>query len=326
MVGLKVSSKGIFIAGLPLSLACAIVISTFAAGRPLVQRQSVWSIATVAVDSPFDIAECAAQLQPALAAANVTDVDARFVADPSVFQYDQQFVMFCEVFNEATNQGDIGIATSDDGERWKYERIVLDEAFHLSYPCVFSDGGEFYMVPESEAAGGVRLYRATSFPYEWEHERTLLAGQRLADPTLFQHDGRWWMFVGEAGTHDRLRLFMSQTLKGEWTEHSASPIIRNDASRARPAGQVLKLNNRMYRMAQDCSIRYGQSVKVFEITDISPESYIEVECSTALLTEQRNAWNSSGMHHFHATRLPNGRWLCSVDGHYKKLTWWWSRD
>jgi len=35
-----------------------------------------------------------------------------------------------------------------DGQHWLYERVVLQEAFHLSYPYG-SPGRRYYMVPET---------------------------------------------------------------------------------------------------------------------------------------------------------------------------------
>ncbi len=55
--------------------------------------------------------------------------------------------------NARTKQGDIGLAVSGDGRTWTYRGIVLDEAFHLSFPYVFEWNGAVYLVPESATAG-----------------------------------------------------------------------------------------------------------------------------------------------------------------------------
>ena len=53
---------------------------------------------------------------------------------------------------------------------------MLKEPFHLSYPYVFKHKGTYYMIPESRAAGAVRLYRARSFPLSLEFDTTLFEG------------------------------------------------------------------------------------------------------------------------------------------------------
>ena len=69
--------------------------------------------------------------------------------------------MFFEIWNWQKKQGEIGLASAADLRGpWHYERVVLVEDFHLSYPCVIEADGQRYMVPESHDAGGVRLYRA----------------------------------------------------------------------------------------------------------------------------------------------------------------------
>ena len=305
---------------------CGMLVAAIATAHAPVDRESIWSIAVATVDTPFELNEEVASLPPSITSADVTDVQARFVADPFMVRHEGRWVMFFEVLNDATDQGDIGYATSCDGKEWNYQRIVLDEPFHLSYPSVFEYDGEFYMVPESEAADSVRLYRATAFPSEWEYERTLIVGADLADPTIIQHDGGWFMFVGKPDTHDQLRLFVSNDLAGVWDEHPSSPLVERNPRVSRPAGAVIVADGKIYRLAQDCSERYGQAVLAFEITQLSQDRYEEAEHPITLLTAQTNRWNSYGMHHLHAVRTSDGRWMYCVDGHRKKLVWAWNRD
>ncbi|HHR6405696.1 TPA: glucosamine inositolphosphorylceramide transferase family protein [Providencia alcalifaciens] len=51
--------------------------------------------------------------------------------------------------------------------------IILEEAYHLSYPNVFKIDNDFYMIPQSENHC-IDLYRATEFPYKWEKCKTIL--------------------------------------------------------------------------------------------------------------------------------------------------------
>ena len=57
-------------------------------------------------------------------------------------------------------------------------QVVLQSEGHLSYPYVFLDGDDAWMIPESAADGVVRLYRATDFPYQWSPHTELLANPR----------------------------------------------------------------------------------------------------------------------------------------------------
>ena len=140
-----------------------------------------------------------------------------------------------------TNQGDIGLATSNDGLSWTYKQVVLDEPFHLSYPYVFKWKNDYYMLPESRQAKSVRLYKAVDFPTKWSFVGTLLNGS-YGDPSIFRYAGRWWIFSETSPKrYDILRLYYADDLMGPWTEHPESPIIMGDANIARPGGRVLVL-------------------------------------------------------------------------------------
>lgn len=99
--------------------------------------------------------------------ADITDVPAGFVADPFMLNVNGTWHMFFEILSLLDHKGKIGWATSSDGLHWDYQRLVIDEPFHLSYPYVFEWQGEYYMVPESWEANGIRLYRADRFPDRW---------------------------------------------------------------------------------------------------------------------------------------------------------------
>jgi hypothetical protein len=231
--------------------------------------------------------------------------------------------MFFEAFNRRTERGEIALATSDDGQRWTYRQIVLAEPFHLSYPYVFEWEDEHFLVPESRRAGEVRLYRAEPFPTRWELLAVILERSPFADPSLFRHDDRWWLFaetapvVGDASDRyaGTLRLFQAADLTGPWLEHACSPIVDGDPSRSRPAGRVLTLGETIVRFSQDCARIYGESVSAFEITELTPTTYQEREVPGGpILRAAGQGWNADGMHHVDAWQLDDGGWLAAVDG------------
>src|SRR3989442_11597365 len=153
----------------------------------------VWSIGIYTGESPFNLAPASNTHNPVLSATDVTDLRAVFVADPFMIRANDNWYMFFEVFNAGTLKGEIGLATSDNGWTWKYQRIVLKEPYHLSYPYVFAWQGEHYMVPETLGAKSIQLYKAASFPHDWLLGGSLVAGE-LSDSTLFRFSERWWMF------------------------------------------------------------------------------------------------------------------------------------
>src|SRR4051812_15377902 len=134
---------------------------------PFVKKQGSWEIDIYVGDSPFRLGPPARVRNPVLTANDVTDIRAYFVADPFMVYVDRTWYMFFEVLNRRSHRGEIALATSGDGVKWKYQQVVLAERFHLSYPCVFTWRNEYYMIPETFQADAIRLYRALSFPTTW---------------------------------------------------------------------------------------------------------------------------------------------------------------
>jgi len=273
----------------------------------------MWSIAIYNGDSPFTLKPC--RPEPVLTKDHVTDVRAEFVADPFIVRRDQSWYMFVEVMNADTKKGSIGLATSNDALTWTYRQIVLDEPFHLSYPYAFNWRNEYYMIPETLGAGAICLYKADDFPTRWSCVARLIDGT-FADPSIVHYNDRWWLFACPAPyQHDTLALYSAPELTGPWSKHPQSPIVRADISRARPAGRVLKLDGRLFRVAQDCLPRYGSSVRAFQILKLTPNHYAEIEIDESpILTASGNGWNALGMHHLDAFRRADGTWLACVDG------------
>jgi hypothetical protein len=290
------------------------------APAPRRSNQALWSIGIYSGASPLLLTPDADFSSPVITREHVTDVPAGFVADPFLVRGPDSWCMFFEVLNRRNGRGEIGLATSQDLKSWKYDRIVLSEPFHLSYPHIFEWMGEYYMVPETHQTRTIRLYKADPFPGQWTLVHTLITGRVFADATLFRHDDRWWLFTetNPSLKHDTLRLYYADDLLGTWTEHPASPIVDGDPRTARPAGAIVPTAAGFIRMAQNCQPRYGTGVNAFEITELTTTSYAERPASaTQIVTASGTGWNASRMHHVDAHRLESGRWIAAVDGAYE---------
>ena len=284
------------------------------AGRPRSGPPKEWSIGIYRGPLLGELQPVAGAV-PALTAAMVDDAAASFVADPFLFVHRGAWNLFFEFRNMVTKKGELAVASSDDGITWRYGGVVLAEPFHLSYPHVFRSGDEIFMTPESIEARGVRLYRAVEFPRRWVFERTIVDGV-YADPTVFRHDGRWWLLgCPRPMRHDALSLFWADDVRGPWHEHPTSPIVSGDRSRARPAGRVQVIGGRLHRFAQDCNPAYGSGVRAFAITSLTKTAYAEEEVAPVpLLFASGHGWNRDGMHHIDMQPVDDG-WLACVDGY-----------
>jgi hypothetical protein len=276
----------------------------------------VWEIGILDGLSPLEWKSDCEGRNPALAARDVTDIEAEFVADPFMIHRKGVWHLFFEAFRKDRRLGEIGLAVSSDSLSWEYRKIVLRESFHLSYPCVFEWEGSCYMIPESLGAEEIRLYVSRDFPCGWQLHCSLMSG-RHADPSIFRHEERWWIFTCDTPfAHRSLRLYSAPHLEGPWEEHPASPIIEDDAGTARPAGRVVAFDGRLIRFAQDCTSQYGGQVWAFEITHLSRANYSErLALAKPVIGAGINGqWRTSRMHHIDAHARFAGGWIACVDG------------
>jgi len=282
---------------------------TFIERPPNCYRQ--WSVGIYRGHSPW---EMKAVTTPAFTAAQVSDCEAFFVADPFMIRRNGIWYLYSEILPQ-NRKGVIALAQSTDLEHWSYMGIVLEEQVHLSYPHLVSRGDEVFMVPESQAAGAVKLYRATTFPTGFEFVGDLLQGA-WSDPTLFFFQGRWWMFVcGSPKQHDSLSLFWADRLEGPWLPHPQNPLYQDHPTGSRPGGRVKVIGNRLFRPAQDCGQRYGGCLRLFEVTTLTPESFAEKEVTPpGFPAPEANTWNAEGCHHIDLHQLDDEDWVACVDG------------
>lgn len=205
-----------------------------------------------------------------------------YFADPFLFEYEGAVHVFVEEVPYRTGRGIISHFTLNPDRTPSNPRVVLDTGLHLSYPQVFAHGGAIYMMPESSAAGGLDLYRATQFPQAWEKVARLIEG-RIHDATLFGHDGRLWIAAGsqafQSSSWDGLSLYYADRLEGPWTAHQLNPVVI-DAAGARPAGPLWHdAHGALLRPAQDCTSGYGSGLTLKRVTELSPERFHEETAS-----------------------------------------------
>lgn len=270
-----------------------------------------WSIGIYEGPTPFHLKPAAGIANPVLTGKNCGD--ALYVADPFILEKDGGYFMFFEAMSRENHEGDIAYATSPDLKNWQYEKIILDEDFHLSFPNVFAWQGEYYLVPESHQDLAVRLYKAEAFPERWKYVKNLISGYSFVDPAIFRYNNKWWLFVTTKASNI-LNLYYADALEGEWKPHPRNPIIKFDAHISRPGGRVIIYQGKPYRFAQDCAPDYGTQVFAFEITELTETGYSEKPVSPEpLLAGSGQGWNAAGMHQVDLHKIGD-KWLAAVDG------------
>ena len=203
----------------------------------------------------------------------------RFYADPFPVKWQGRTFVFFEDFDHRVGKGIISAIEFDGAGPVENVVPVLEEPWHLSYPFLIEDNGELWMIPESSEHRDVALYRCVRFPDKWERHCTLLSGLELADVTITRHHGMHYLFGawrdGTAGYSDTLAIFCAEHLLGPWLPHASNPVLMDRAS-ARPAGNFVTINGRLWRPVQDCSNGYGAALGLAEVLELSPTTFRQI--------------------------------------------------
>jgi hypothetical protein len=187
--------------------------------------------------------------------------------------------------------------------------VVLKEAGHLSYPFVFGVGSDVFMIPESVYAHEVRLYRFDDFPKGPKKVRALLFGE-FVDTSPVKVDDTWFVFT--TSLHGGLELFFTDDLiDGVLMVHPKSPITMDPRFR-RCGGVPIKIDGKLYRLAQNCADTYGRNLSLMEIRTISRTEYEESPAKADIFNLDQ-LWNSEGGHHASVSAF-NDQTVVAVDG------------
>jgi hypothetical protein len=201
-----------------------------------------------------------------------------YLADPFSFRHQGRDYIFVEQYLNTKGRGCIAVVTADRNGTTTPPQIVIEEPHHLSYPVVFEQDGQIWMIPESGAARSVSLYRAVEFPYRWTREACLVEGIECYDTTPLQHAGVFWFFVSPrmwgATSWDVLSIYRADSLTGVWTPHVENPVLI-DATLSRPAGAFIRQGGRTLRPVQDCSRCYGGALTFCQIDALDRSKFVQ---------------------------------------------------
>jgi hypothetical protein len=217
-----------------------------------------------------------------------------FIADPFGVWQGDVLTVFVEAYDYRDKKGVIHYYSYS---RHHHEReeisfqllrcgLALEKPFHLSYPFVFEHEGVFYMLPEARKSGKLTLYRARSFPEDWQEVATLLHVPAV-DASLTHYEGRWWLFYAvREGKDSQLRTLhaaFADTLTGQWTPHPRNPIYEGIEA-ARPGGTPFVHHEKLTLPMQDCRQTYGGAVNFLQAAVLMPEEVKLIH--TGVLTPQ----------------------------------------
>lgn len=240
---------------------------------------------------------------------------ASLIADPFFITEQDTTYLFFE-YKTDKEEADIGLMKSIDGVHFKYDTIVLDEAFHLSYPHVFKHKDEYFMLPETKRANNVLLYKSHNFPYDWKIHDTLISHTKLKDPSIFLSDSLNFLIASD--DHFSLYIYESDSLFGKWKKKKKNNLLRL-GTEARPAGRIyVNAEHKIILPLQNCSRGYGYGLSLYELGLDNKKNYnLKLKEKYVLKANPEIHEFSGGMHHLDIQKIKNGFFVV-YDGYSAK--------
>lgn len=200
------------------------------------------------------------------------DRQSSYFADP--FELPGADAVLCEEYPFDTGVGRIVALNMRSGRSVPID--LCEATTHRSYPYIWAEAGDVYVLPESSEDRESILYKLGP-----AMTATVVAvvgrGIRMADPTIFRSGDHYWMAFSDLDlvAGQNLCLLYAEQLSGPWQPHPRNPV-KIDVRSSRPAGTPFWQDSALYRPAQDCSKAYGWGIAINRVVEISPVSFSEV--------------------------------------------------
>lgn len=190
---------------------------------------------------------------------NIIHLNSGWIADPFFFEYKDEHYLFVEYVNG--KKGEIAYYKFIDNEPI-FQKVIISEPYHLSYPCVFIHGTDVYIIPESADNHSIDLYRAVSFPDKWEKVSRLAEGIYY-DTTYVNYEDKDYLitYTPKKG-YFVLGLFSFDIDERKIKKRSEVQYKENIG---RPAGRLFIENGKLIRPVQDCSRKYGENLFFYKV-------------------------------------------------------------
>ncbi len=228
--------------------------------------------------------------------------DTEFWADPFLVTRGDERYVFFENYLCAEKRGKISVGRVQKGQLVEVQD-VLDLEYHLSYPNVFEEDGEMYMIPETHKNNRVEIYRCTEFPAKWELYATAFEGESIVDTTYYRDEhGDRWLFLNKGFGNDpcaELYIYKIDSLQLKTIQpHQQNPVLI-DSRVARNAGPIFHHDGKTLRPSQiSANDIYGCGLNINEIVTLDLEEYRE-QTIRQVFPQFKEGLHA--MHHLHQT-------------------------
>ena len=194
--------------------------------------------------------------------------DTFWYADPILVSYQGAEYLFMESFDMRTQLGSIALAKFDEAGKLSEPQVIIQEAYHMSFPMVFSWNGDLYMIPETCGNRSLNLYRCEGDIAKWSLVQSFPVGKELVD-TVVTAVGEDYVELHCSALHE------TDKFKNKWQKFRVVKDGEDYRLEADAAFNSRNDYNNGYRMAGSLVTERGMTIlPTQESTDIDYGAYL----------------------------------------------------
>ena len=221
--------------------------------------------------------------------------------DPFLISIDEKKYLFFENYEYKSKKGKISFTEiKNNNITTIQDALILD--YHLSYPFVWQENKDIFMMPETADTKRVEIWKASEFLTKWKLHKVLFEGESCVDTTLFKNNnGDIWLFTNKSNDkfndhNSELYIYKIENEFNKITPHILNPVI-TDCRIARNAGNIFYDNkNTIIRPSQiNISDFYGGGLNLRKIQELNLEKFRETNMASYFPNFTKNI---NALHHF----------------------------
>ncbi|MFM7016006.1 MAG: hypothetical protein ACKOX3_06725 [Bacteroidota bacterium] len=206
-----------------------------------------------------------------------------FIADPFGFTNPNGSYIIYEKYHATTKKGHIEVMKINTQE----VVFKLKANFHFSYPYVFEENNEIYVIPETHQTNSIDLYKWNDEKQNLAFVKTIIEDFPGVDNSILKYNNKYWLFCTSSKhkmADHQLFIFYADQLTGEWKQHVMNPVVTSIIN-ARPAGSFILIDGKIIRPSQNSGSTYGGQIMFNEIMELNENKYQEKVIESISLTD-----------------------------------------
>ena len=231
----------------------------------------------------------------------------RFFADPFILKVtDEKIEVLVEEFFYAKWKGEISLLTiSRRDYRLIHRKTLLKLDTHLSFPFIYEENDQTYIIPENSQSGSLFIYTYNQKYQKLEFPQKLIQAP-VVDPVVTKLNNTYFLLCTSLNFDQDadLLIYYSDNLFGPYIPFFDNPV-KQDITSARSGGGLYIYNDHLYRCTQNSFKSYGASLYICQIKSIDKNKFKEEKSINILPDTQYR-------HGLHTLNYKEN--ICVVDG------------